>query len=144
MEVSESKRDPRTPEQLEKIFPGRMWVIARKAAEHGWDVTVRPTEKGWVLYLTEDHHCIHVFWQPNTKANSGQYPWDLYRSSLATRCANGGRVHVKDLPGYLADHPDDCLGSHIRPPLADLIARPECAEHLDHNPADCGHVDDGA
>lgn len=131
MEVSEKKRDPRTAAELEKIFPGRMWVIARTAAEHGWDISVRPTRDGWGLYLTEDHHCVHLFWKPNVKVNSEQHPWDLYRSSLATRCPHPGRrVHIRDLPVFLAMHPDECADTHTRRPLGELYVRPECADHM--------------
>lgn len=129
-EVSESKRDPRTPADLEEIFPGRMWVIARKAAEHGWDVAVRPTAKGWALFLTEDHHCIHLFWQPNSKPNQERHPWDLHKSSLATRCPSGGRVHIKHLPDYLANHPDECADTHTRVPLHEMSNRQSCEDHL--------------
>lgn len=129
--LTADRRDPRTAAELEQLFPGRLWVLARKAAEHGWDVSVRPTATGWALYLMDEHHCIHLFWQPNVKANRGQYPWDLYRSSLATRCPNqSGRVHVRDLPEFLANHPDECEGTHTRRPLAELFIRPECADHL--------------
>lgn len=134
MEVSEptstSRRDPRTREELERIFPGRMWVVARVAAEHGWDIAVRPTEQGWALYLTEEHHCIHLFWQPSTKANSHVYPWDLVKASLATRCPNrSGRVNVKNLPEFLANHPDECNPTHDRAPLNQL-AQVHCEDHL--------------
>ena len=129
-EVSRSKRDPRTPTELEHIFPGRMWVVARKAAEHGWDVAVRPTAKGWALFLTEDHHCIHLFWQPNQKPDQERYPWDLHKSSVATRCPNGGRVHIKDLPDYLANHPDECVDTHTRVPLHEMSNRQSCEDHL--------------
>lgn len=129
MEAVRSKRDPRTAAELEQVFPGRMWVIARKAAEHGWDLAIHPTDDGWALYLTEDHHCIHIYWKPNHRSNRDQYPWDLVRNSLATRCPNGGRAHMKDLNHYLANHPDECLPTHTRAPIVDL-PMPECSAHL--------------
>jgi hypothetical protein len=107
-----------------------MWVIARTAAEHGWDIAVRPTEQGWALYLTEDHHCIHLYWQPSTKANNDVYPWNLVKPSLATRCPNrSGRIHVKNLPDWLANHPDECNLTHNRAPLNQLD-HVHCEDHL--------------
>jgi hypothetical protein len=123
------KRDPRTREELEKVFPGRLWVIARKAAEHGWDITVHPTQDGWGLFLTEDHHCIHLFWVPNLRSDADLHPWTMVRSSLAPRCPNGGRVHVRDLPGFLENHPDECLPTHTRRPIVEL-SMPDCTGHL--------------
>jgi hypothetical protein len=128
--LTADRRDPRTAAELEAIFPGRLWVLARRAAEHGWDISVRPTDTGWALYIMDEHHCIHLFWQPNINTNREQYPWNLYRSSLATRCPKGGRVHVRDLPEFLANHPEQCQGTHNRSPLAELFIRPECADHL--------------
>lgn len=125
-----SKRDPRTRDQIEQIFPGRMWVIARHAAEYGWDISIRPTDVGWVLYLTEDHHCVHISWKPNRRDRSGKYPWDLSRATLNTRCRQRETVHVQDLPVWLANHPDECLVGNTRPPLAQLSRIDGCDDHI--------------
>lgn len=123
------RRDPRNAADLEKIFPGRLWVIARSAAEHGWDVSVQPTVNGWALYLTEDHHCIHLFWKPNPRNDREQHPWTIVRPNLAARCPNGGRVHIRDIHDYLENHPDECLPTYTRRPIAELN-NPECVGHM--------------
>lgn len=123
-------RDPRPREEIEQIFPTRMWVIARQAAEFGWDISIRTTDDGWVLYLTEDHHCVHITWKPNRRNTTGRYPWDLTRARMGTRCRNGGDVHVKDLPQWLDEHPDECLIGNTRPPLAQLKGIEGCADHI--------------
>lgn len=129
METREPDAPRLTREESEKIFPGRMWAYARRAAEFGWDVAIRPTEQGWALYLTEDQHCIHVFWKPNGKANRDVHPWDLAKKSMSTRCPNQASVTAATLADFLENHPDDCDNARVRAVLP-LLYLPHCQDHL--------------
>jgi hypothetical protein len=130
MEETRTPDAPRlTREESERIFPGRMWAYARRAAEHGWDIAIRPTERGWALYLTEDHHCVHVFWEPSTGPRAVQHPWNLAKKSWGTRCPAKVKVTGQTLGDFLEHHPEECAGSHDRNVLP-LLYMPHCQDHL--------------
>jgi hypothetical protein len=98
-----------------------MWSTAHNAIDAGgWSAQIltrpahlaRPPEPigqpGWMLILSDSHHCIHVEYVRSTDARFPDRVWRLVDRELRTRCPFGDRTHISQLAEWLIDHPADC------------------------------------
>jgi hypothetical protein len=89
--------------------PGRMWRIAKLAAEHGWDVKIVSDElpdEVFRLQLRDGAHTISLRWR--LREYQGEQRWSPFSSSGRAGCDGGCRWKLNDLDQFLADPPTTC------------------------------------